>query len=140
MSDAEKPIYITEFDLNRLNNLIQDAHATDYHKSDYLRKLEAELKRAKIVPSSEIPNNVITMNSTVRLIDEEYNEEETYTLVFPENADLSQGKVSVLAPIGTAMLGYQVGDSFDWVVPMGTRKLKVVEIVYQPEAAGDEEL
>ncbi|MCZ2127291.1 MAG: nucleoside diphosphate kinase regulator [Anaerolineales bacterium] len=140
MADAEKPIYITEFDLNRLNNLIQDAHATDYHKSDYLKKLEAELKRAKIVSSSDIPNNVVTMNSTVRLEDEETNEEETYTLVFPENADLSQGKVSILAPIGTAMLGYQVGDIFEWAVPMGTRKLKIVEIIYQPEAAGDSDL
>jgi regulator of nucleoside diphosphate kinase len=58
-------------------------------------------------------------------------------LVFPENADLKQGKVSILAPIGTAMLGYEVGDIFEWDVPAGKRRLKVKRIIYQPEASGD---
>ena len=64
-------------------------------------------------------------------------QEETYTLVFPENADIGQGRISVLAPIGTAMLGYEIGDVFEWEVPAGKRRLKVEQITYQPEAAGD---
>ena len=80
------------------------------------------------------------MNSTVVLTDLDTREEETYTLVYPENADTAQGKVSILAPIGTAMLGYRVGDVFEWEVPAGKRRLKVEKIVYQPEASGDYDL
>lgn len=88
----------------------------------------------------EIPPDVITMNSKVCLEDTESKEEETYTLVFPEDADVQQGKISVLAPIGTAMLGYQVGDIFEWEVPAGMRKLRVKSILFQPEASGNFEL
>ena len=63
-----------------------------------------------------------------------------YALVFPQDADLAQGKISVLAPIGTAMLGYRVGDVFSWQVPSGERRIKVEAILYQPEAAGDYDL
>ena len=77
------------------------------------------------------------MNSTVVLLDMDTQQEETYTLVFPEIADANCGYISVLAPIGMAMMGYQVGDTFEWPVPDGTRRLRVKEILYQPEAAGD---
>lgn len=77
------------------------------------------------------------MNSMVRLKDLDSGEEMTYTLVFPDMADISSKKISILAPIGTALIGYKVGDSIEWEVPAGIRKLKVEEIVYQPEAAGD---
>jgi len=70
-------------------------------------------------------------------VDLDTGEEEIYTLVFPENADLKQGKISVFAPIGTAMLGYEVGDIFEWEVPAGKRSLRVEKILYQPEASGD---
>lgn len=90
-----------------------------------------------MVAPEEISRNVITMNSTVALLDMDTGEEEIYTLVFPEAADIAAGKLSVLAPIGTGMLGYEVGDIFEWRVPAGSRRLQVKEIVYQPEAAGD---
>jgi regulator of nucleoside diphosphate kinase len=60
-----------------------------------------------------------------------------YTLVFPSEANFDEGKISVLAPVGTAMLGYRVGDSIEWEVPSGRRRLKVEELIYQPEASGD---
>ena len=85
------------------------------------------------------PADVITLNSTARLVDQETNEEMVYTLVFPEAADIAQGKISVLAPIGTAMLGYKTGDTFEWDTPGGKRTLRVQEILYQPEASGHEE-
>lgn len=120
--------------------LLLDAESTQYRGSQYLKRLRHELNRAKIVKPEEIPGDVITMNSTVRLQDQETMEEEVYTLVFPENADVKNGKVSILAPIGTAMLGYRVGDTFEWEVPAGTRKLLVKAILFQPEASGNFEL
>jgi len=132
-----KPIFITQFDLERLRKLLQEAQYSEYRKSDYLDKLQMELDRASVMSPQDIPGDVITMNSTVSLVDIDTSEEEIYTLVFPENADRKQGKVSVLAPIGTAMLGYEVGDIFEWDVPAGKRKLRVMKILYQPEASGD---
>jgi len=130
-------IYVTEFDLERLNKLLQEAQHTQYRNSDYLIHLQAELNRARVVAPQEVPQDVITMNSTVCLVDLKSGEEETYTLVFPEDADIEQGKISILAPVGTGMLGYKVGDIFEWAVPDGKRRLKVKSILYQPEASGD---
>jgi regulator of nucleoside diphosphate kinase len=135
-----KPIQITQFDRERLLKLIQEERFGEYRKSPYLEKLQEELDRARIVPPKEVPANVITMNSQVSLVDLESGEEEIYTLVFPEDADLAQGKVSVLAPIGTAMLGYEVGDIFEWEVPAGKRRLRVEKILFQPEASGNYDL
>ena len=94
------------------------------------------MDRAEIVDPKEIPVDVITMSSTVRLKDLVSGDENTYSLVFPTEADFSEGKISVLEPIGMAILGYKQGDTIKWSVPSGMRKLKVEEILYQPEAAG----
>lgn len=134
---SNQPIHITEFDLHRLQQLLEEASHTNFRGREDLANLHAELGRAEIVDSHEISRHVITMNSTVVLLDLETGEVETYTLVFPDAADIAAGKISVLAPIGTGMLGYEVGDIFQWVVPDGTRRLQVKEIIYQPEAAGD---
>lgn len=130
-------IRITKFDLERLQKLLHEAYHSEYRQSEYLKRLRAELNRALIVEPQEIPANVITMNSRVILEDLETGEEEIYTLVFPEAADVKQGKISILAPIGTAMLGYEVGDIFEWDVPAGKRSLRVKQVLYQPEASGD---
>lgn len=132
-----KPIYLTEFDLERLKKLIWEAKSTDYRKSEYLEQLQREITRAVVVSPHDIPGDVITMNSIVCLKDVDTGEEETYTLVFPEESDLEQRRLSVLAPIGTAMLGYKVGDTFEWDVPAGKRRLQVKKILYQPESSGD---
>jgi regulator of nucleoside diphosphate kinase len=134
---SNKPIQITQLDLERLQKLIEDAQQTEYRGSDSLVHLQEELDRAEIVAPQDVSEGVVTMNSTVVLLDLETGEEETYTLVLPERADLARGRISVLAPIGTAMLGYEAGDIFEWEVPAGTRRLKVQRVLYQPEAAGD---
>ena len=134
---SNKSIQITEFDLRRLIKLLREAEHTDYRGSEYLDKLRAELDHAQIVPSQAISQEIITMNSKVVLFDLATRKKETYTLVFPEYADIGQGKISILAPVGTAMLGCKVGDSFESKVPAGKRRLKVKRIIYQPEAAGD---
>lgn len=131
-----KPIRITAFDLERLKKLLLDAQRTTYRKSVYLSHLQSELGRAEVVESPKVAGDVVTMNSRVCLEDLDTGEEEVYTVVFPEEANAVQGKVSVLAPIGTAMLGYEEGDVFEWEVPAGKRRWRVKHILYQPEAAG----
>lgn len=131
-----KPIQVTAFDLERLKKLLQDAQRTSYRKSAYLAQLQTELGRAEVVDSSKVPGDVVTMNSRVALEDLDSGDEEVYTVVFPEEANAAQGKVSILAPIGTAMLGYEVGDVFEWQVPAGKRRWRVKQVLYQPEASG----
>jgi regulator of nucleoside diphosphate kinase len=106
----------------------------------YLNKLEAELDRAEIVDPKDIPADVVTMRSKVRLKDLVSEDSNTYSVVFPTEADFAEGKISVLAPIGTAILGFRKGDTIEWQVPSGLRKLKVEEVLYQPESAGDHNL
>ena len=134
---SNKSIQITEFDLQRLNKLLREAEHTDYRGSEYLDELRTELDCAQIVPSQAVSQDVVTMNSIVVLLDPLTRKEETYTLVFPEDADIGQGKISILAPVGTAMLGCKIGDSFESKVPAGKLRMKVKRIIYQPEAAGD---
>jgi regulator of nucleoside diphosphate kinase len=133
----DKRIFVTKNDAKRLQALLEVAKRSQYYGSDNLQKLGAELNRATVVASNSIPQYIITMNSRVRLLDLETREEMTYTLVFPDAADITEGKISVLAPIGTAMLGYRAGDTFSWEVPAGVRRIKVLEVLYQPEASGD---
>jgi regulator of nucleoside diphosphate kinase len=130
-------IYITEPDYRRLTGLIEITRDRNGVDGEYLNTLEAELERAEVVDPKRIPANVITMRSKVRLKDLVSGEAKIYSLVFPTEANVSDGKISVLAPIGTAILGYKLGDSIEWPVPSGVRKLKVDEILYQPEAAGE---
>lgn len=135
--ESSRTIYLSEFDVQRLKETIREAEYTDYRGSRYVASLRSELERAKVVPPQEVPPDVITMNSKVRLLDIADDDEFTFTLVFPQDADHQQDKISILAPIGTAVLGYRVGDTISWEVPDGIRKLKVLEILYQPEASGD---
>jgi regulator of nucleoside diphosphate kinase len=132
-----RQIFITDFDLERLEELIENARRRSSRDDKHLEELEQELITADVVPPNDIPPDVITMNSRVCLQDMETGENLVYTLVFPADADLESGKISVLAPIGTAMIGYRVGDTIKWQVPAGTRKFKVKSMLYQPEAAGD---
>jgi len=99
-----------------------------------MRALESELARATIVAPEDLPSDVITMNSRAKLLDLDTRERMEFTLVFPIDANIEDGKISVLAPLGTAMIGYRVGDEFEWVVPYGLRRLKVTAVRFQPEA------
>ena len=136
MAKSKRTIFITEFDKARLQELI--AVATDFGKQqrDDLESLVGELSQAKVVEPKEIPADVVTMNSKVKLRDQKTDEVMEYTLVFPKDADYESGAISILAPVGTAILGYAVGDVIDWPVPSGIIHLHIEEILYQPEAAG----
>lgn len=133
----ERALVITEDDLERLEKLIDRARFMEPRGSEYLDSLECELAAARVVASSAIPPDIVTMNSRVQLLDLDTAERMTFTLVFPDEADVDNSKLSVLAPIGTAVLGYRAGDTLSWQVPDGIRRLKVVEVLYQPEASGN---
>lgn len=135
----QRSIYITETDLERLRTCLTKHSATSAGGAS-LARLRAELEKAVVVNPAEIPADVVTMRSTIELTDLDSGETELHTLVFPEEAEIEQKKVSVLAPIGTAVLGYRLGDEFEWEVPAGVRRLRVSKVLYQPEAAGDWDL
>jgi len=128
-------IYITKADYERLRRLIDGRREGNGFDLEYLDTLEQELDRADIVEQEAIPHDVVTMNSEVRLKDLDSGDVKVYRLLFPSQARTENG-ISILAPIGTAMLGYRVGDIIKWRVPRGIRRLKVLEVLYQPEAAG----
>ncbi|SDI81752.1 regulator of nucleoside diphosphate kinase [Pseudomonas delhiensis] len=127
------PITVTRLDLQRLERLLDSLD--EYGPA--AEALEAELSRANVVGHDEVPPGVVTMNSSVRCREEGSGKEYLLTLVYPEDAG-GEGKVSILAPVGTALLGLTVGQSIDWPAPGGkTLKLSLLDITYQPEAAGD---
>ena len=131
-------IYITTSDYHRLSGLIEFSRERNGDADrEYLDQLEEELGRAELVNPEEIPGDVITMRSKVRLKDLKSGKTVMYSLVFPSEANSNEGQISVLAPIGTALLGNRSGDVVESRVPSGLRRLKVKEILYQPEAAGN---
>lgn len=134
-----RQIYITDHDLQRLQDLIEKMLDQPSRDNRYLEELDEELLRAEVVSPQEIPANLITMNSAVRLQDMDSKAELEYTLVYPQDANLEKGRISVLAPVGMAMIGFCVGDTISWQVPGGSKRFKIKKIIYQPEAAGDYE-
>lgn len=133
---ALKEIFITQADLERIKASMERMDQDNRREQRHLSALEGELSRAIPVQPQDVPADVVTMNSTVRLKDLDTGKDVVYTLVYPEDADVEAARISVLAPIGTALLGYRVGDEIDWKVPSGTRRFRVEAVVFQPEAAG----
>lgn len=131
---APATIIIAKDDHERLAALIYRATSQGQETSS-VAALASELRRAQIVPRTLIPHDVVTMNSTVRLRDLEVGEDETYTLVYPHESDVSAGRLSVLAPVGTALLGYRVGDVVEWPVPAGVARFRIEEVLSQPTAS-----
>jgi regulator of nucleoside diphosphate kinase len=131
-----RSICVTEVDLERLRELVLVARSCSELDQVSLSGLQRELDRASIISAQAVPSEVITMHSHVRIRDVETSEEREFTLVYPRGADLEQGRISVMAPLGTALLGC-VGDIIESPLPDGSmRHLKIIAVVYQPEAAG----
>lgn len=137
MKTKPKKIYVTESDLHRLSELIRTYNAAETKDKQGIMILQQELNRASVVKSEKVANNVVTMNSRIRLVSIETQKEMTYQIVYPWDVNVEEGKISVLSPIGTAVLGYKKGDIIEWKVPAGMRTFKIEEILYQPEATGN---
>jgi regulator of nucleoside diphosphate kinase len=132
----EGKIVITRTDRMRLAALIDRVVRQGGRDVQHLHDLGEELERADVVDSREIPPDVVTMNSTVRISDLETGDQFTYTLSYPDSANIDEGRISILAAVGTALLGYRAGDIVEWQVPAGIRRIRIEELIYQPEANG----
>jgi regulator of nucleoside diphosphate kinase len=133
----EREIYTTDFDIDRLRQLLEGVKLWSVRDREHLTRLGEELDRAHVVAAADVPADVVTMNSRLSVRDLDSGKVITFTLVFPADADLEQDRISVLAPLGTAVLGYRLGDTFEWRMPGRVRRLKLEQVLYQPEAAGD---
>jgi len=126
---ARPPLVLSRLDCARLEALLDAQPSAD------ARGLRAELERAQLVEAGDVPGDVIAMNSTARFRDEESAEEREITLVYPNDAG-GPGTVSILAPVGSALLGLRVGHAIDWPMPGGrTARLRVLSVEHPPQAA-----
>jgi regulator of nucleoside diphosphate kinase len=133
--NTKPEIIISSLDADRLYALMESLPANSFAGE---KELEAELGRANIVEPHEVPSTVVTMNSTVNFVVESTGEEFTLTLVYPKNIDSSGNKISILAPVGSALLGLSQGDQIEWPKPGGGLiTVTIKEVTYQPERAGE---
>ncbi len=130
-------IIVNTLDHQRLWEWIQNEKSNPRNHADSLRKLADELSRATIYQPAEIPPDIVTMNSEVSITNLSNNQQQTIKLVYPNDADIASKRISIFAPIATALLGFRVGDVVQWPVPKGVISLRIDAIVYQPEASGD---
>jgi len=133
----DRKIYITAHDKRRLEELLAVADTANQRDRNDLMSLREELGRGQVMKSKDVPADVVTMNSRVKLVDLDDDSAMEVQLVFPDMADIAHGHLSVLSPVGTAILGYREGETVAWKVPAGERHLRIERILYQPEAAGD---
>lgn len=133
-----KQPYVTRIDGERLNHLIDEALFSGAAQDNAFAALRSELSRASVVEPQKLPPGAISMRSRALIALD--GEEEEVSLVYPEEADWTVGKLSVLSPIGTALLGYCEGDQLDWDVAGGKTHIEIRRLLYQPEAAGDYDL
>ncbi|GIK34414.1 MAG: hypothetical protein AMXMBFR45_13250 [Gammaproteobacteria bacterium] len=132
---ARPKVIISSLDVERIEKLLESLPAGSFPGRN---ALEEELARAEIVDPKDLPPTVVTMNSTVRFEVESSSEEFRLTLVYPKDVDASGTTISILAPVGSALLGLSQGDSIEWPKPGGgTLRVRIKEVAYQPERTGD---
>ena len=124
-------IRVSDVDAQRLGSLL--ASGRPQRDQDAVAWLEAELGRAEVVPAAALPADVVCMNARVRYLDEDSGVVRDVLLVYPADADAPAGRISVLSPVGSALLGLSVGQGISWPMPHGrTRRLRVVAVLAQP--------
>jgi regulator of nucleoside diphosphate kinase len=126
---------ITDTDARQLRTMLNRPELFSERDRLQLEALEEELEKSRVVPSQQIPADVVTMRSRVRIVDMRTGEQLVYRIVYPHEADYAAKKISVLAPIGMALLGYSAGTEIAWKVPSGTRRLRIEAVEHQPESA-----
>ena len=128
------PIFVSRPDLNRLQALLEGYREQRREDPATLERLEQELERAVVVDGSEVPPDVVALGSEVVLLDLDSREELSFSVVLPSRANADDGRISVLAPLGMAVLGYRAGSEIEWTVPAGRRRLRVQSVARQPPA------
>lgn len=135
MAAGRPAIFVAEGDARRLAFLLSGGRDSGTHDHAHLSELRAELERAIIVAARDIPPGVITMYSIATVFDLTSGSRREVTLVYPHEAQPSAGRISVLAPLGTALLGYRQGDEVEWLMPGGIRRLRIENVRRDDEAA-----
>lgn len=130
-------LIINKNDYSRIHQCITTAKQNNSIKKEEAEKLASELKNAKLVEPKEIPGDVVTMNSVVKIHFQNSKEQMEFTLVYPKDANVKERKISIFSAVACALIGYRVGDEIEWQLPSGMTKIVIDEIIYQPEAAGD---
>jgi regulator of nucleoside diphosphate kinase len=134
-STRRPAIIVTEADARRLRGLLAARRQTGFRDEAHLDDLASELERALLVGTDAVPSDVVVMESAVRVRDLENGEPREFTLVYPAEADLDAGRISVLAPLGTALLGFREGDEVEWLMPGGLRRLRIEQVRSRHETA-----
>jgi len=127
---------LSEYDFLRLKGILERLRESPRADHRQLAVLEAKLAAATVMSPEFVPDNAVTLNSKVRYTNLDTGEERVYTIVFPAEADIEREKVSVFSPIGTALIGAAAGDVVECQAPLGVSRLRVEEVLFQPEAAG----
>jgi regulator of nucleoside diphosphate kinase len=133
-------IILNKLDFSRINICIYEAKRLSKIGVNEVENLLSELQSAKVVEPHEIPRDVVTMNSIVKVSFLNTNKSIQFQIVYPDQANIREKKISIFSPVATALIGYKVDDEIEWIVPLGKTKLRIDEIIYQPEAAGDFDL
>jgi len=133
-------IIVNRLDYARIKKCINDAKQFKSITSIEADNLLKELDSAKIMEPESIPSNVVTMNSIAKITFLSNDKQVQFQIVYPDKANLKENKISIFSPIATSLIGYKVNDEIEWIVPGGLTKIRIDEIIYQPEATGDYEL
>ncbi len=130
-------LILNKLDYLRIQKCIEDAKQLKSITAVEADSLMKELNSADIMEPEKMPANVVTMNSEVRISFLNTNKQIQFKIVYPREANVKENKISIFSPIATALIGYKVGDEVEWIVPAGLTRIRIDEIVYQPEASGD---
>jgi len=130
-------ILVNRLDYIRILKQIDDARLNKTIEVAEAEKLINELNSATILDPDQIPGDVITMNSVVKISFVDSGKQQEFKIVYPNDSNFKERKVSIFSPIATALIGFRVGDLIEWMVPGGLTKIRIDEIIYQPEASGD---
>ncbi|HCY42165.1 MAG TPA: nucleoside diphosphate kinase regulator [Prolixibacteraceae bacterium] len=130
-------LIVNSLDYQRIQRQIKEAMVQKTIDVAEAEKLIKELNSATILTPHEIPADVVTMNSVVKISFADSGKQLEFKIVYPNEANFKEKKVSIFSPVATALIGFRVGDLIEWMVPGGLTKIRIDEIVYQPEAAGD---
>ena len=128
LNPATTPVIITRTDFEILNSYVKNLHGMQVNERENFSKLSGELKKAQIVEDDSMSADIVRLGSTVVIKDLVTKRDMTVTIVLPSKADIKQKKVSVLAPIGTALIGFRKGQTVSWNVPSGKKDFKIVEV------------
>ena len=132
-----KKTILKKLDYLRIQKHIREARMKKTIEAVEAEKLVNELESATLLDPQEIPADVVTMNSVVKISFADEGRQQEFRTVYPDEADFRAKKVSIFSPVATALIGFRVGDLIEWMVPGGLKKIRIDGISYQPEAAGD---